>query len=427
MSAFQHDQTQNELTVNEPSATSTTRSSPLPIPSGGVSLPFVSSPPTNLDLSQLGFPSTPTTSHATWHDDRPARRPSLSRHISSPAAHSSSYRSTPRGEHTSTFANLTRRFSKYAGTPPTAAPEWTVFGQIMAQDERPVGLSPRPNLTSRMSQRMPSSRSVPHVATVSEEEDIENGVPSVLQSPVSDPELVRHFPTPMYGDTPAASTSYEPSSAGEEEEGSDEEGNSSDSSSSSSTIRSRNDDRESVPWYSWSRVPTMPVLYRNILKCSIAYFVASLFTYNDFLSGLITQIISGNGGKNYPSPSGHMVATVYVLSSSTRYILKQFAVPYRAVYFNPAKTLGGMLEADRYCLAGLAFAAFVSLGSMNMYWWLEHYPSLDWLADILVILWIGLGMSTVAWMKLWMAKPTFNTGVTFGLFRASLSDSLRLG
>lgn len=83
-----------------------------------------------------------------------------------------------------------------------------------------------------------------------------------------------------------------------------------------------------------------------------------------------------------------------------------------AVYFNPAKTLGGMLEADKYCLMGLLFAAFVSLSSMTMFWFFEVRAGWEWLADVLVILWIGVGMSLLAWMKLWMAKPTFNTGLS---------------
>ncbi|ETW81116.1 putative aromatic acid exporter [Heterobasidion irregulare TC 32-1] len=137
-------------------------------------------------------------------------------------------------------------------------------------------------------------------------------------------------------------------------------------------------------------MPALPTLYRNILKCSVAYFIGSLFTYSPYLSGLISAITTRESSERFPAPSGHMVATV-------------------AVYFNPAKTIGGMMEADRYCLMGLAFAAFVSLGSMNMYWWFEVRHGWEWLADVLVILWIGLGMSFVAWMKLWMAKPTFNT------------------
>lgn len=69
-----------------------------------------------------------------------------------------------------------------------------------------------------------------------------------------------------------------------------------------------------------------------------------------------------------------------------------------------------MVEADVFCFMGLLFAAFVSLSSMSMFWFFEVKPGLEWLADSLVLLWIGLGMSAVAWMKVWMAKPTFNTG-----------------
>ncbi|KAH8116610.1 Fusaric acid resistance protein-like-domain-containing protein [Phellopilus nigrolimitatus] len=138
----------------------------------------------------------------------------------------------------------------------------------------------------------------------------------------------------------------------------------------------------------WVSIPDIPVLYRNILKCAVAYFIASLFTFVPPLSHLIGDITSD--GSKIPSPSGHMVATV-------------------AVYFNPAKTYGAMLEADLFCLFGLAWAAFVGLGSMGMFWWIDVKPGWEWLADLVVIVWIGLGMTAVAWMKVWMAKPTFNT------------------
>ena len=81
-----------------------------------------------------------------------------------------------------------------------------------------------------------------------------------------------------------------------------------------------------------------------------------------------------------------------------------------AVYFNPAKTFGGMLEADQYCFMGLVYASVVSLVSMSIYWFFEVQPGLEWLADSLVLLLVGLGMAMIAWMKMWMAKPTFNTG-----------------
>ncbi|KAF8269290.1 Fusaric acid resistance protein-like-domain-containing protein [Lactarius quietus] len=138
-----------------------------------------------------------------------------------------------------------------------------------------------------------------------------------------------------------------------------------------------------------ARVPALPTLYRNILKCSIAYFVGSLFTYYAPLSRFIAELTQDGPGEKYPSATGHMVATV-------------------AVYYNPAKTIGGMLEADIYCVMGLGFASFISLGSMYTYWALEPHAGWEWLADSLVLIWICVGMSLVAWFKLWIAKPTFN-------------------
>lgn len=69
-----------------------------------------------------------------------------------------------------------------------------------------------------------------------------------------------------------------------------------------------------------------------------------------------------------------------------------------------------MVEADLFCLLGLAWSSFISLGSMTMFWYLEVRPGWEWLADMLVIIWIGIGMSVVAGMKIWMEKPSFNTG-----------------
>ncbi|KAL4253307.1 Intracellular Vesicle Transport-Associated [Abortiporus biennis] len=124
-------------------------------------------------------------------------------------------------------------------------------------------------------------------------------------------------------------------------------------------------------------IPALTPLQRNVLKCAIAYFIGSLFTFSPYLSGFISDLTNYNdeeGGGSTPSPSGHMVATI-------------------AVYFNPAKTYGAMLEADKFCFMGLLFAS----------------KDNNWVADLVVILLIGIGMSCVAWMKLWMAKPSFNT------------------
>ncbi|KAH9991812.1 Fusaric acid resistance protein-like-domain-containing protein [Russula vinacea] len=144
-------------------------------------------------------------------------------------------------------------------------------------------------------------------------------------------------------------------------------------------------------------LPTLPPLYRNILKCSLAYFLGSLFTYYAPLSRFIAELTQDGPGEKYPSAMGHMVTTV-------------------VVYYNPAKTLGGMVEANIYCLMGLAFASYISLGSMYTYRALEPHAGWEWLADVLALIWIGVGMSLVAWFKLWIAKPTFNPGQTRSLF-----------
>jgi hypothetical protein len=159
-----------------------------------------------------------------------------------------------------------------------------------------------------------------------------------------------------------------------------------------------------------ARVPALPTLYRNILKCSLAYFIGSLFTYYKPLSRFIVELTQDGPGEKYPSATGHMVATVYVLPLACFVSESDIAPPYSAVYYNPAKTIGGMLEADIYCVMGLGFASVISLGSMSTYWALEPHAGWEWLADSLVLIWICVGMSLVAWFKLWIAKPTFSPG-----------------
>lgn len=73
-----------------------------------------------------------------------------------------------------------------------------------------------------------------------------------------------------------------------------------------------------------------------------------------------------------------------------------------AVYFNPAKTVGAMLEGDLFCLLGLLYAAVVCFVSMSMFWWLEVKPGWEWMADVVALVWIGLSIGLMAWMKVWM-------------------------
>jgi hypothetical protein len=64
-------------------------------------------------------------------------------------------------------------------------------------------------------------------------------------------------------------------------------------------------------WYSMKSLPTPSNLHQSIIKCVIAYFIASLFTFSPYLSTFISDITSDNEpGNSRPSPAGHMVATV---------------------------------------------------------------------------------------------------------------------
>jgi hypothetical protein len=177
-------------------------------------------------------------------------------------------------------------------------------------------------------------------------------------------------------------------------------------------------------WFPPLQVPTIPVLWKNVLKCAVAYLIASLFTFSPYLSGFLSDISTPGAGNGLPSPTGHMIATMY--ASSFTSILVVTLIIRSAVYYNPAKTMGGMMEADSYCSIAFLYAAFVCLGSMSMFWYLEVRPGWEWLGDALAILWVGVSMWGLTWMRAWMTKPTFNSGMSITgsnscLYRLSIS------
>ncbi|CAE6416781.1 unnamed protein product [Rhizoctonia solani] len=168
-----------------------------------------------------------------------------------------------------------------------------------------------------------------------------------------------------------------------------------DSYDSSSDSDHNDDDSDSTdtepssPIASRLWLPTLSLLQKKVLKCSIAYTIGCLFTFVPALSNVLTDIVP-LGTQQGPSPTGHMVATV-------------------AVYYNPAKTIGGMIEADMFCLVGAAFASIASLVATDSFWFFELQPGWEWLADILVLAWVGLAIALIAWSKLWVNKPTFGS------------------
>jgi hypothetical protein len=63
-----------------------------------------------------------------------------------------------------------------------------------------------------------------------------------------------------------------------------------------------------------------------------------------------------------------------------------------------------MIEADLFYLFGLFYSAFFSLTSVSMFWWLERKPGWEWAADFVAIAWLGVSMSLLAWLKIWMVR-----------------------
>ncbi|KAJ3537568.1 hypothetical protein NM688_g6665 [Phlebia brevispora] len=266
------------------------------------------------------------------------------------------------------------------GEHPRPKHEWTVFGDLMGDNEQ-RGSAAASAIANTFRSR-DSLREWPSVSSVrGQRVSVSPQVPSVSESPPNE-QVVPPSENSRRGSESPSEDLRGPQRGAQ----SSEPERPSSSSGSESTLKPNTPSARRR----WFQMPTIPLLYKNILKCSIAYFIGSLFTFSPYLSGFISDLTGYGPGERTPSPSGHMVATV-------------------AVYFNPAKTFGSMFEADTFCLVGLLFATFVSLSSMSMYWFLELKPGWEWLADSLAILWIGAGMSTIAWMKMWMAKPTFNT------------------
>jgi hypothetical protein len=126
---------------------------------------------------------------------------------------------------------------------------------------------------------------------------------------------------------------------------------------------------------------TLTPKQRLVMKCSFAYFIGSLFTFVPALNALI----------GYNHVSSHLVATA-------------------TVFFNPAKSLGGMVEAALYGWGYICFACFICFGSMittdffidrNMFT-LAHTLSLCfWLAGATLI---------IAFFKAHWNKPPVATG-----------------
>ena len=82
------------------------------------------------------------------------------------------------------------------------------------------------------------------------------------------------------------------------------------------------------------------------------------------------------------------------------------------MYFNPAKTAGGMFEADVYCFMGVFFTLLVTCGSIVSFWVVEARPYLGWFGDSFIFFLLASAMTFLSWMKVWINKASFNTAAS---------------
>jgi hypothetical protein len=190
--------------------------------------------------------------------------------------------------------------------------QWTLFGQLMENE----GQLPTPRLHSTS-----TGRRRPTTPRRNEQEDslASCSTPIAVQTSHTDPFTDGQ---PLLGDNESADFWDEQArSSGRtsspfdmsptmNDTNYDSDSDSDTSDDQSSPISSEASEHDSSSTSVINRISAIPILYRNVLKCSIAYFIASLFTFCPQLSGFIGGLTSRGPGPTTPFPSGHMVATM---------------------------------------------------------------------------------------------------------------------
>jgi hypothetical protein len=245
-------------------------------------MPFVGSPD---HITADGEPSTPRGRRMSSLSNLPVQP----RH-QTPEQRSASYSTN----HRSSTTNSVPRTP--GSTRPSTGPlsshaqhQWSLFGQVM-ENERQL----RSSGAVRPGPIRTSSDHFSHLSLVS----------SVAESPTEEPSSDA-FATRL-------STHQQASSAldvySEQESTADEEG-SSEGSEEPATTTARVSRTAITRWIP-SRVPTIPLLWKNMFKCSVAYFIGSLFTFHPPLSRFFGDLTSYGSGAGGPYPSAHLIATM---------------------------------------------------------------------------------------------------------------------
>lgn len=229
--------------------------------------PFVGSPVaiTNTRHGHGSIPDTPPTRHETLTSTSSFSRPSLT-------TRTSGVRTPPDSR------------SRHPEQP------WSLFGQLMENEGH---LPPSPASTHRRI----SYRGTPNYAS---NEDGNSATGSSTRRMSFNADLLSSFPSRIGGE-PLAPHRVDESAV---------EYDSADSASIDESIDEPppilNAKKQS--WYSRMLYQQFSSpISRNILKCSIAYFIGALFTFSPLLSQFISDLDTSG-----PSASGHMVATMSV-------------------------------------------------------------------------------------------------------------------
>lgn len=180
--------------------------------------------------------------------------------------------------------------------------QWTVFGQLMEDEGQLPPSNSDPSVRSRTSFLRSGARNRSPSSMPAESSSLFQY--SNVQSP--QPERRTSFGAWTPGENGHVETDYNSDNSDDDD----------DSDLEDSPTPASDDEEESRGYRIWRRFsslfPPLSIAYRNMLKCAIAYFIASLFTFEPHLSTLFSGLVSyGNTGeKRLPLPSGHMVATM---------------------------------------------------------------------------------------------------------------------
>ncbi|CAO0796557.1 unnamed protein product [Mucor circinelloides] len=139
--------------------------------------------------------------------------------------------------------------------------------------------------------------------------------------------------------------------------------------------------------YEWSVRHVFALSYKQkmVLKCSFAYLLGSLFTFVPILNSMLGTA----------KISSHVIATV-------------------TVFFNPSKTVGGMVEAAGYGLLYTVCALLLSLMSMLIAIYLRSEDYYVTSCCVTLGFWLAGSTFVLSFIKAHYNKPSIGTGCGLG-------------